>query len=324
DPMVAEWTRAPDAKKADFLATSPAQIAGAAQLDERFGEDLPAPMRAFIASSLDADFRRRAAERSRARRILAATAAGLIIAVVLAGRAAGQGGRADAKKPTAAPARARAEPALPAAAKTADTLIFDLAQDLRNRTGMPLDLVRLILERVQNLQRQLVQSGDRTPELISQEAAALSELAQLYLDQGDPAAALAVSERARDILQLLSNALPTFHILRPEIATAWNSIGDAKLAMSDARGALDAHKAALALVGTLAAGNPSLPELQRNLSLCLNKVADALAILGQRDEALANYRRSVTILKQLTAADAGNVLWQSDLAFTQTRIGILL
>jgi hypothetical protein len=220
DPMVAEWSRAPDANKADFLATSPALVAGAAQLDERFGEDLPAPMRAFVASSLDADFRRRAAERLHARRILAATAAGLIVAVVLAGLAGWQWRLADEQKTIANTQRTRAEAALTAAAKTADTLIFDLAQDLRNRTGMPLDLVRLILERVQNLQRQLVQAGDRTPELISLEAAALDELASLYLDQGDPATALAVSERARDILLALIEALPKYLWIRRDAAIA--------------------------------------------------------------------------------------------------------
>lgn len=324
DPMVAEWLRAPEAKKADFLATSPALIAGAAQLDERFGEDLSATMRAFIVSSLDVDFRRRAAERSHARRILAATAAGLIVAVVLAGLAGWQWRLADEQKAIADTQRARAEAALTAAAKTADTLIFDLAQDLRNRTGMPLDLVRLILERVQNLQRQLVQAGDRTPELISLEAAALDELASLYLDQGDPAAALAVSERARDILQKLIEALPNFLWIRRDAAIAWNKIGDAKLATSDARGALEAYKAALALMGPLAEGNPSETNFQRAYALSLNKVADALAFLGQREEALTNYRKSVTIVEKLTAADASNVLWRSDLAFTQTRIGMLL
>jgi tetratricopeptide (TPR) repeat protein/energy-coupling factor transporter ATP-binding protein EcfA2 len=324
DPMVAEWTRAPDANKADFLATSPAQVAGAAQLDERFREDLPASMRAFIASSLDADFRRRAAERSRGRLILAATAAGLVVAVVLAGLAAWQWRLADEQKTIADTQRTRAEAALTAAAKTADTLIFDLAQDLRNRTGMPLDLVRLILERVQNLQRQLVQAGDRTPELISLEAAALDELASLYLDQGDPATALAVSERARDILLALIEALPKYLWIRRDAAIAWNKIGDAKLATSDARGALDAYKAALALMGPLAEGNPSETNFQRAYALSLNKVADALAFLGRREEALTNYRASITIVEKLTASDAGNVLWQSDLAFTQTRIGMLL
>jgi tetratricopeptide (TPR) repeat protein len=324
DSMVAEWLRAPEAKKADFLATSPALIAGAAQLLERFGEDISATMRAFIVSSLDADFRRRAAERAHARRILAATAAGLIVAVVLAGLAGWQWRLADEQRTIADTQRAHAETALAAAAKTADTLIFDLAQDLRNRTGMPLDLVRLILERVQNLQRQLVQAGDRTPELISLEAAALDELASLYLDQGDPAAALAVSERARDILLKLIEALPDFLWIRRDAAMAWNKIGDAKLATSDARGALEAYKTALALMAPLAEGTPGETNFQRAYALSLNKVADALAFVGQREDALVNYRKSITIVEKLTASDASNVLWQSDLAFTQTRIGMLL
>jgi tetratricopeptide (TPR) repeat protein/energy-coupling factor transporter ATP-binding protein EcfA2 len=322
DPMVAEWSRAPKERKLDFLATSPALIAGAAQLDQRFGDDLPAPMHAFIADSLAADARRHAAERSRQQRILAATGAGLLVAVVLAGLAGWQWRLANEQKTIADAQRARAEAALTAAAKTADTLVFDLAQDLRNRTGMPLDLVRLILERLQNLQRQLAQTGERTPELISLEAAALDELAALYLDQGDPAAALAISERARDILQALADALPNFPRLKRDTAIAWNKIGDAKLATSDARGALSAYKAALALTAPLAEGKET--DFRRDLTVCLNKVADALAFLGQRDEALANYRRSITILEQLIAADASNGLWQSDLAFTQTRIGILL
>ena len=163
----------------------------------------------------------------RERRILATAAAGLMVAVVLAALAGWQWRLADEQKTIANTQRARAEAALSAAAKTADTLVFDLAQDLRNRTGMPLNLVRLILERVQNLQRQLAQAGERTPELISLEAAALDELAALYLDQGDPAAALAISERSRDILQGLADALPNYRWLKRDTAIAWNKIAQA-------------------------------------------------------------------------------------------------
>src|SRR5262249_30052510 len=55
EPMVADWMRAAHDAKDDFLATSPALIAGAAQLAERFGPELPADMKAFIAGSLAAD-----------------------------------------------------------------------------------------------------------------------------------------------------------------------------------------------------------------------------------------------------------------------------
>jgi tetratricopeptide (TPR) repeat protein len=77
-------------------------------------------------------------------------------------------------------------------------------------------------------------------------------------------------------------------------------------------------------MGPLAEGNPSETNFQRAYALSLNKVADALAFLGQREEALTNYRKSITIVEKLTASDASIVLWQSDLAFTQTRIGMLL
>ncbi len=324
DPMVAEWSRAADGRKPDFLATSPALIAGAAQLDERFGDDLPGGMRAFIAASLAADARRRAAERTRQRRILAATAAGLVIAIMLAGLAVWQWRVATEQKRIADVQRARAQTALEAATKTTETLIFDLAQDFRKRTGMPVELIRLILNRVQELQRQLTQAGERTPELLSLEASALDELTSLYLEQGDPAAALDAAQRARDVMQLLVNALPNLQTLKIELATSWNKIGDAKVALGDAHGALDAFKSALALVSPLAEGRPKVAEVQRPLTVCLNRVADALAILGQTDEALANYRKSISILEVLTATEPDKLQWQYDLAFTHMRIGSLL
>ena len=66
--------------------------------------------------------------------------------------------------------RARAETTLAAATRTTDTLIFDLAQEFRRRTGMPVDLIRLILERVQGLQRQLAEAGERTSDLLRLES----------------------------------------------------------------------------------------------------------------------------------------------------------
>ena len=130
-PMAAEWSQAPADRKADFLATSPALIAGAAQLDERFGPELPASMRAFIAELLAADARRRDAERSRQRRILAATAAGLVVALVLAGIAGWQWRVAAEQRQIAELQRARAENALAAATRT------DQYADLRSGAGIP-------------------------------------------------------------------------------------------------------------------------------------------------------------------------------------------
>ena len=55
--------------------------------------------------------------------------------------------------------RDRAERTLEAATQTANSLVFDLAQQLRDRAGMPADLVRNILDRARKLQSQLARIG---------------------------------------------------------------------------------------------------------------------------------------------------------------------
>src|SRR6185295_14611677 len=85
--------------------------------------------------------------------------------------------------------RNRAENALGAARNTAETLVFDLARDLRNRPGMPAELVNDILQRVQKLQDQLGRSGS-SAELSRLEAVSFYMLSQRHEAEGDKAAAL--------------------------------------------------------------------------------------------------------------------------------------
>jgi len=77
--------------------------------------------------------------------------------------------------------RDRAERTLAAATKTANSLVFELAREFRDRAGMPADLVRRILERAQALQRQLAESGEGAPALRLSEAMALSDLVDALL-----------------------------------------------------------------------------------------------------------------------------------------------
>jgi eukaryotic-like serine/threonine-protein kinase len=322
DPMAAAWSQAPGDRKADFLATSPALIAGAAQLEERFGGELPSGMRAFIAESLAADARRRNAERSRQRKILAATAAGLVAAIALAGVAGWQWRVAAEQRQIAEAQRARAENALAAATRTTDTLIFDLAQEFRRRTDMPVELTRLILERVQELQRQL--ADEPSYDLVRLRTAALDELAALYLDQGEPRQALETSERARGILQVMVNTFPNDASLRRELAVAINKVGDARIKLGDNAEALQLFESAFAIISKIAAANPNNANIQRDLSTCFVKIGEAQTYLGKRTEALANFREGLAIAEALAKSDATNLQWQSDVAFILSRIALLL
>ena len=48
-----------------------------------------------------------------------------------------------------------------------------------------------------------------------------------------------------------------------------------------------------------------------------------LRAAGEREEALAEYRRSLAIREALAAADPGNVLWQADLVVNFYRISMV-
>src|SRR5262245_11762526 len=86
--------------------------------------------------------------------------------------------------------RDRAEKSLSAASRTANDLVFKLAAEFRDRTGMPIDLVRRILDQAQGLQKELAAAGETDARLRYAEGAALNELAITYQYVGDLDAAL--------------------------------------------------------------------------------------------------------------------------------------
>jgi tetratricopeptide (TPR) repeat protein len=362
EPMVADWTRAAHDAKDDFLATSPALIAGAAQLAERFGPELPADMKAFIAGSLAADARRRDVERSRQRRILMATAAGLVVALALASLAGWQWQVAKVQ-------RQRAEASLTAATDTANTLVFELAQEFRNR-GLPVDIVRKILNRARDLQRQLTGAGEMSPSLLNSEAAALCELSTTLRSQGDLKEALETADTCRAGMEKLAAADLGNTQWQRQLAAAYQSVGDAlrdagrreealaayrksreisaalaatdpanvgwqsDLATSDERigdllavagqrdAALDAYQKALAAIEHAAGSGSS--DVEQHLTVIYNKIGDTLASAGRRTEALAAYRNGLAVVEKLAESEPDNTLWQSHLAFAWSNIGDLL
>src|ERR1043166_7996358 len=137
---------------------------------------------------------------------LAWSAAGSLM--ILAGLAGWQWKAAVDARQLALEQRDRAERTLAAATRNANAYVFDMAQELRERQGMPGDLVRKILDRARDLQRQLADTGESTPELRYTEVAALDELVTTLLAQGDSKGALAAGERARDIMQELLRREP--------------------------------------------------------------------------------------------------------------------
>jgi hypothetical protein len=185
EPIAADWETATATAKPGYLATSAALVAGAETLAARFGEDLTPEMRGFIGASLTADAARRNAERRRQRRVLSATAAGLVVAVSLAGLAGWQWRVAVTQ-------RASAQHSLALATETANGLVFSLAQKFRD-SGVPVPVIADILARARQLQDELTASGEISPQLRRSQAAALDETAETLLAAGDTKGALAAA-----------------------------------------------------------------------------------------------------------------------------------
>ncbi len=169
--------------------------------------DAPAPTeetQTFIAES------RRGA--TKPRNILTGSlAAGLIIALLLAGLAYWQRGVALAE-------RQHAIAALAAATRASNSLIYDIAEQLRTQTGVPSAVGEEIIGRAKKLQDELTASGQNSPDLEHSQASALSATALTLLSGGDRAGALDAADLRLHFLEIIAQRLSFLPIGRPFFA----------------------------------------------------------------------------------------------------------
>jgi hypothetical protein len=200
--------------------------------------------------SFIADGRRLATRR---RNILTGSlAAGLVVALVLAGLAYWQRGIAvqerqiaeqqrqfaEQQRQVAEQQRKRAEDTLAAATKTANSLVFDLAQRFKDTVGIPSNLTKDILDRARGLQEQLTKSGELTPDLKYSKSAALNESSRVRKIAGDTAAALADAQQSKQIMEELVAGDPGNKSWRHDLAISLQNLGDVQGARGDSQGAV--------------------------------------------------------------------------------------
>ena len=270
-----------------------------------------------------ADSRRGATRR---RNILTGSlAAGLVIALGLAGVAYWQRGIAVQQRQIADQQRKRAEDTLAAATRTANSLVFDLAQKFRFASGIPVTLIKDILDRAIALQQQLIKSGEGTPDLNRSEAEALDETVDSLLAIGDTNGALAAAKQAREIFADLLAQNPSNTDYQRELSVSHDKVGDVLLAQGQSAEALKSSRNSLAIRGQLARADPGTADWQRGLSVAYNKVGDVLKAQGDLPEALKSYHRnSLAIRDPLARANPGDADWQRDLLVGNERVGDVL
>jgi tetratricopeptide (TPR) repeat protein len=287
----------------DLLVGRGRPLAEAESIVRRFSEELPAATRDFI---------RRSGRRARLRQTLTAAAAvAFAIVAVAAGVFAHQ---ADQE-------RRRAEQTLAAATETANALVFDVAQRFRDVMGVPVTLIKNVLDHALTLQQQLAKSGRVTPELQRSEAAALNESVETLLKIHDTAGAFAAADRARQILENLFAINPSNTDWESALSDSYETTGYVLAAVDKREEALASYRKSLAIREKLAASDPGDAEWQRAVSFSYTNIGEMLMAADRREEALASYQKSLAIAERVAASAPGNVEWQRGLSVSYDKIG---
>ena len=344
----AEWERNGD--NARLLSGAPLETAERWLASQPETGPPPLPLhREWIASS------RQATSRRQRRWVIGASA----VAVM----AIGLGIFAEINRQIAAAERDRAERILDRGSKTANDLVFDLAQRFRDREGVPQDLVLDILGRSKNLVDQFSEVGEGRPDLLRSRAASLTELSLTLLRQGDLDQALITAQEATEEFEkiaALSDGDPNTAL---DLAVSHDRLGDVHFANDDLDQAELAYRTslefyqriretagtgqhpenvavALEKLGTVALaredGQAALEKFEtalkeatrsddaaRQIAILNERIGDAQGMLDQTDAAIASYQTSLKQTEALARQAPKNTELQRDLSVIHQKLGAL-
>jgi tetratricopeptide (TPR) repeat protein len=257
-------------------------------------------------------------------------AAGLVLALALAGLAYWQRGLAveqrsiaQLNEQQAKQERDKATKNFQLAQKTADSLVIDIAQGLRNVQGMRAGTVRKILETAKTTFEQLTSSAPHDLSLQRSRSVMLNEFGNTYQDVGDLDQALLSYREALAIRERLASADPSNTERQRTLSISYTKVGEVLLYQGKLDEALNAYREGLALRERTIA-DPTDISWQRDRSYWYSKIGEVLTRQGKLDEALKGYRDGLAIREHLVAGDPKNTEWQRDLSISYRNVGDVL
>jgi tetratricopeptide (TPR) repeat protein len=286
------------------------------------GAPVPTPAtQAFIAES------RRAATRRR-NMLTGSLAAGLALALGLAGLAYWQRGVAveqrsiaDAQRGIATLEAGRAERNFGAAKSTIDTVIFDLAQGLQDVEGMRVETARRILEQAERAIGELASRTENDPEVRRSQGYMFNLFSGTYLRLGGTDLALDYARKAADMLRDLVARDPDNLDKQRDLSISLDRVGEVLKEQGEIGAALDAYRESLAIRRALVSKNPGDTLLAHDLFVSLISLADGERVAGDLAAALGLYSEAFDIITALVARDSGNTEWRRDLSTSLAKIG---
>src|ERR1700730_3370674 len=240
---------------------------------------------------------------TRRRNILTGSlAAGLVLALGLAGLAYWQRGIAVEQRGIAQQNEAQAKQErdnatrnFKLAQKTAESLCFDIAQGLRDVQGRSAETVRKILETARAPFEQLATAGADDLALQRSRSVMLDEFGTTYLILGDLEEALKAYRDGLVIRERLVAADRSNIHWQRDVSISYDEIGKVLVLQDKREEALKAYRDSIAITERLLAVDRSNTQWQRDLAVSYTRVGDVLRAQGKREEALKAYRDSLDI-----------------------------
>jgi non-specific serine/threonine protein kinase/serine/threonine-protein kinase len=229
--------------------------------------------------------------------------------------------------------RARAERRFNDLRKLANSFIFDVHDDIATLPGSTRARERLVKTALEYLDS-LAQEAINDSELQRELALAYQKVGDVQgnptnANLGDTAGALASYHRALAIAEALVTAHPTEAQARQSLALIYQKLGDLQGWTGDLTAAVESARKSLALFKSLAAADVTDLKARQSLAISYIKFGDILGNprfpnVGDRAEALRQYRLSLALWQALHASDPTNATTRRYLGLIHERIGIML
>jgi tetratricopeptide (TPR) repeat protein len=260
---------------------------------------------------------------TRRRNILTGSlAAGLVLALGLAamayrerGIAVEERGIAEQNEAQAKEERDQAERNFKLAQNTAEHLVFDITQGLRDVQGMRADTVRKILETARATIEQLGRSAPDNLPLQHSRGMMLRQFGETYLTLGNLDQALQAYRDFFATAERLAKADPGNAIWQSDLALSYWKVGEVLAAQGKLSEALKAYRDSSAIADRLTEADQGNAFWQTELALSYWRVGDVLGAQGKLSEALQAYATASPSLtawpKPTPAMPAGRTIFQA-------------
>jgi tetratricopeptide (TPR) repeat protein len=301
----ARWATATGRQRRQLLLRD-LDLAAARDLAGRWGDELDPGLVTFIKTSLN---------HSRRRQRLV-TAAAIVFALIA--------NIATVAGFFAYRAEQRAIGNYAVAKEAVDSLIFDIANGLRDVEGLRVGTIALVLDTVRKNIDRLATANPDDPALERSREVMFNNFVETYLSAGDLSRSHEAATESLAIATRLAQRAPKDAARQRDLSIAYENAGDVLSARGNLDEGLDRYRASLAIRERLAAGAPENLIWQRDLSISHEKVADVLAAKGDFAGALESYRADLDIMTRLTGSNPDNRTWQRDLSVSYGRIGGIL